>query len=273
MPEIEQQAQQAEAASTPTPAEAPATGEYLDKSPDVLDKFESPGAEQLRGQDTTRPETLAPEVEPEPKPKLAGKYDTQEELEKGYLNLQKKYGGFTGAPEAYSLDNVNKDTDNQFIPDDKYLNQFMEIAKEHEMSQEMFDKTLDLYRNFVIDMMPKPDKEMEKIGEDATTKLRGLKMWADTNLSPEGKNRFNKYVGDSVSEADLFLLLDEMRGAMSPTEGPTRFEAVKSAQQSIKEIQQDIANNLERYENEPLYRAEKRRLLQDAFAYKDKYKK
>lgn len=267
-----QQAQQAEAATQQEAPQTPAPTPEAPPSGDVLDKFEAPDAEQLRAQDTTKPETLVPE-KPEPEPELlAGKYKTQEDLIKGYVELQKKIGDFSGAPKEYSLDDVNKDTPHQFNPDDPYLAQFKKYAREHNMSQDMFNKTLNVYRDYVVSMQPKPEKEMEKLGPDAPTKLRGLKMWSEQNLSMEGQKRLNKYMGDSIGEADLFMLLDEMRGATAPVEGPTRLEAVKSAQQSIDEIKHEIAQNFSRYESDPMYRQEKRKQLSEAFEYQKKYR-
>ena len=265
------QAQQAESVqNNPENVPEPTTPE---SSGDVLDQFEPKDFSAI---DTTNPESVLKQEENAPAETppelLAGKYKTQEELVEGYLNLQKKIGNFVGAPEEYTLENVNKDTQNTFVSDDPYLDKFKKMAKDHNMSQDMFDKILNLYRDFVMDMMPKPQDEMAKLGNDADIKLRGLRMWIDTNLSPDGKNRFKKYMGDSVSEAELFLLLDEMRNAVSPVEGPTRMEAAQSAQRSIDEIKQEIADNWSKYESNPSYRSEKLRQLSEALNFQKKYK-
>lgn len=267
MADLAEQAGQAQAAEGITQPEAQPSDPLESFDPGIADHFKP--VDSTKPESTVdRPEVKAAEVQPE---LLAGKYKTQEDLIDGYLNLQKKIGSFVGAPEKYTLDNVNKDIDQKFISDDPHLNQFMQLAKENNMSQEMFDKTLNMYRDYVLSMMPKPGAEKAKLGDDADSKLRSLKMWADSNLSPEGKNRFKKYMGDDVSEADLFLLMDEMRSVMEPIEGPTKFDAAKTAQRTIDEIKQEISDNWDKYQTNMIYRQEKLRQLQEAFDYKKRH--
>jgi hypothetical protein len=249
-----QMAVQAEAAkNNPTPEAAPQK-----TTDEILEEF--------------RPMAEGKVPMPEPKEDLlAGKYKTPEDLEEGYLNLQKKIGDFNGAPEAYVLDNINKDTPHQFDPNDKHLHKFMEYAKEHNMSQDMFDKTLGIYREYVLDMTPKPEEEAKRIGNDALSRSRSQQMWVDENLTPEGKERYKRYMGNDIRDADLFLLMEEIRSANKPIEGPTRFEAQASAQQTIKDIQNEIVANYQRYETDPTYREQKRKQMTEALEYQEKH--
>jgi hypothetical protein len=240
------------------------------EAPEVPASAPAPAPAPEASANSPAPAPVAPAAQEAPSAEseelLAGKYKTKEDLVEGYLNLQKKIGNFAGAPEDYSLDNINKEADLKFIADDPHLNSFKKLAKDSNMSQEMFDGILNLYRDYVKQGIPDPKAEVAKLGENADVRVRNMNTWADKHLSDEGKARMKKYVGENVNEADLFLLLDEIRNASRPAEGPQNFAPNMMSGRSVDSIKQEIIDNYDKYSTQISYQRDLRAQLEAALA-------
>lgn len=199
-------------------------------------------------------------------PKLfAGKYKSIDELENGYKNLEKKIGSFAGAPEQYAIEDLNKDAELKFIQDDPDLNSFMELAKKNNMSQEMFDGILNIYRGYVQKQINLAKVDYDKLGPQAEKRMSDLSNFAKNNLTEAGYSRFKKFADSSVKEADLLLLLDDIRQASAPIEGPTADRPMsRGSSDTIAQIKQKIIDNFDKYQKDPTYRSQLRRELEIA---------
>ena len=80
----------------------------------------------------------------------AGKYHTVADLVEGYKNSEarydRKYKGFTGAPEEYTYELTDgvREAGLEHSWDNPAIEDFRKLAQENDMSQEMFEKTLDI---------------------------------------------------------------------------------------------------------------------------------
>ena len=107
-----------------------------------------------------------------------GKYQNASELEKGYINLQTRFGSFTGAPEEYSL---KEGID--ISSDDPLLANIKEIAKNGNMSNDMFNELIGAYTQ-QQDVAEKAyqESQMKALGENANERLQNIKDYAKANL-------------------------------------------------------------------------------------------
>ena len=79
---------------------------------------------------------------------------------KSGFNLESKFGAFTGAPESYELATPEY-LDGDVNLEDPYLQEFMGLAKDSNMSQDSFEKFMDIHLRSSI-APPVDIKEMEK---------------------------------------------------------------------------------------------------------------
>lgn len=185
-----------------------------------------------------------------PGEKYAGKYDSVGDLENGYLNLQKKIGSFAGAPDEYTFDNVNtEDAKLKINADDEGIKSFIALAKENNASQEFVDACLNIYRNAVMSQIDAANKDYKSLGAEADKKLAELNAFAKNNLGEEGYARYKRFANSEIKEADLLLLMDDIRSAAMPVEGPATFAPHSSPApvDTIKQLKQEIQNNPDKY--------------------------
>ncbi|WP_020695440.1 hypothetical protein [Reyranella massiliensis] len=125
------------AETTPTPAPVSAPTETKPAAPRSILSIP---------QKTEEAPTDEGEAPSEPK-LLAGKYKNQEELEKGYLELEKSKRNGAQVPETYSFDELTKDSGIVF-ENDEQKGQFSAFFKEAGFSQEQIDKSKPAIKQF-----------------------------------------------------------------------------------------------------------------------------
>ena len=139
-------------------------------------------------------ESIQPSVEQsQERPEwLLDKYNTEgrsvqdavNEQAKAYTELQKKFGGFTGAPDAYKMD-FAKDLGIQFDDGNELLQNFNEFAKTSQMSQPMYEAVLSLYAKDKMATVPNKEEEMAKLGDNAGDQLKQLSGWIADNFESD----------------------------------------------------------------------------------------
>ena len=108
------------------------------------------------------------------------KFKTPEDQAKAYIELEKKFGGFTGAPEQYTVDKLDGVELN-----DETLKAAMATAKELNMSNEAFNK----FVTSVVNNIAKQDQvkaqdaetirqaEIDSLGPDGKEQIKDLQTW------------------------------------------------------------------------------------------------
>ena len=122
----------------------------------------------------------------EAQPKMwAGKYNSPEDLEKGYEHAQakihQKLGDFHGAPEdGYSILEHDGDEAAYNIDTENLAFQaFLKDAKADNMSQAGFDKYVDHMTNYIKEMQGKESQKNEQAAQDALNdQVNELGGWA-----------------------------------------------------------------------------------------------
>ena len=174
---------------------------------------------------------------------LADKYKSVAEQAKAYVGLNKKIGDFQGAPEKYEIPEIENA---KFDAEDPVLNEFMDFAKEKNMSQELFNDLMGKYVGVIKGAQPDAEAEMKKLGVNAKQDLQILSQWASNNLDQNEYNLFKSM----MKTADVVQLFDKIRvKATNPDISLTKSAAPGESEASIRQMIHDP-----RYEKEPAFR-------------------
>ena len=145
---------------------------------------------------------------------LLKKHKTVADQAKNYNELQKRFGGFTGAPDEFEIKSP-EGYDGELDADDPVVKEFMDLAKESNMNQETFDKLLSLH---VTNLVPQVDIQAVKqeIGSDADVRLGNMSSYLQANLSSE---QYQAMQG-LVNNAEAFKALETLIKLGKPTKLP-----------------------------------------------------
>lgn len=178
---------------------------------------------------------------PKPDYLIDSKYGSVAEQAKGYQELRKALGGFTGAPEGdYELNFAEGDeslANYQLDPEDPALKTFKEFAREQHMSQETFNNLLKFKANAEQAYVEQVKNQMEnqtveeikefqkaelaKLGDNAKERLVSLDTWWKQNFpdfEPEKMHQF-------ATSADFVQMLETIKDKLSYTNVPTQAQA------------------------------------------------
>jgi hypothetical protein len=139
---------------------------------------------------------------------LGEKFKSVQDQAKAYPELEKKFGGFKGAPDEYEIaipDELSSTVD--IDVDSEPFKQFEEFAKESNMSQELFEKCTNFHLEAINealnpslseeDIAEHTRSEIEKLGNNGPQVIEHLKKWGQNNLNDEEFEAFKRF-GDSA---------------------------------------------------------------------------
>jgi hypothetical protein len=135
----------------------------------------------------------------------AAKYKTVAEQAKAQRDLEKKLGGFTGAPEGdYELNLPEGVPEGaSFVDDDPLLVGFQEKARELNMSQEAFDQLMGWYVNQDMQRIQvNRDMELESLGNNAGERIQALEKWGKANLD-ENQYQVMQTMATSAAQVEV----------------------------------------------------------------------
>jgi len=141
------------------------------------------------------------------------KYKTVADQAKAYSELEKKFGGFKGAPkDGYAVPEGADSTDER-------LDVLKEFAEGSNMSQETFNKAWEL---IVGNDEGSAEAELAALGENATERLDRLSNQFGATLPPEVAEQAKKFVtsADAVMLAEI--LMAQSKQPSLPREGQTQ---------------------------------------------------
>jgi len=156
------------------------------------------------------------------------KYKNVSEQAKGYKELEKRFGSFTGAPKEYEL-NLSEDMVNagvEIADDDYMLADAKVFAKEAGLNQEGFDKMVGLYvKNQLTDQMAQADYKTDQIkalGSDGPDRINNVSLWAEANMEGETMEQFKASMvsADAIQIAEWFIGR-EQNASVSPSDATT----------------------------------------------------
>jgi hypothetical protein len=141
----------------------------------------------------------------------ADKYQSVAEQAKAYTELEKKFGGFKGAPkDGYvAPEGVEQD--------DALLAELTEFAKDTNMSQEAYGRAWELLtaQEQAVEEVT-AEQEMAKLGENATQRLKTVEGFLKNNLDADTYTQ----VQDLVTTAESVQLIEAIVKATVPAKLP-----------------------------------------------------
>jgi len=178
---------------------------------------------------------------PKPDYLIDSKYKSMAEQAKGYHELRKTLGGFTGAPEGdYELNFAEGDeslANYKLDPEDPTLKTFKEFAKEQHMSQETFSNLLkfkakaeqayvdqvktDLENKTVDEIKAFQKTELAKLGDNAKERLVNLDTWWRQNFPDYAPEKMHQF----ATSADFVQMMETIKDKLSYTKVPTGAQA------------------------------------------------
>lgn len=138
------------------------------------------------------------------------RFKSVDQQAKSYMELEKKFGSFTGAPkDGYTLpEGVDKD--------DALASDFIKLASELNMNQGGFDKGFELLSaQMGASQEINQEAEMAKLGDNAGQRIEILDNALKNKLG-EGYND----VKDLITSADSIILAEKLMTAHAPVKLP-----------------------------------------------------
>lgn len=168
---------------------------------------------EMAGGETTTTTTERPEHVPE-KFWDAEKGEARvEDVFKSYSELEKRFGSFTGAPEddyVVGISDELKEKGVEINAEDPVLQEAMKIGKEMGLSQEGFNKFIEIQ---AMGELARHTAEQEAIttdiaslGDDADRRLNNLGQWASKNLPEDLQEGFK----DAAVSADAVKAIEQL---------------------------------------------------------------
>jgi hypothetical protein len=201
------------------------------------------------------------------------KYNDVSEQAKAYRELESKFGGFTGAPEAYEAtlpedlvlpEGVQLDFNN----DDPIFQAIAPVAAELNMSQEGLNKIVGAYFGATAHQMQQDaisdreyiEKELASVPQ-GQQRINQMAAWAKSNLPEDQFEAFSDAVVDAKTMLMFETLINKTRNAPLPTvsEAQTRGYSQADVDAAFREKDQD-GNN--KYLTDPAHRAKVERMMQ-----------
>lgn len=141
---------------------------------------------------------------------LSDKYQSVADQAKAYTELQKKFGGFTGAPkDGYA-------NPEGFEDGDELLEQFKSVALESNMSQDTFSKLFDLYQAQAgVNEQISVEAEMAKLGDNAEQRIRQVESFLRNNAGDAYEE-----IQNMANDANSIMLIEKMINVMAPKKMP-----------------------------------------------------
>jgi hypothetical protein len=183
----------------------------------------------------------------------ADKYKSVADQAKAQRELEKKLGGFTGAPEKYEL-TLPEGVEGEFDPEHPILESFMEKARAANMSQETFN---DLMHEFVkyeteqntVDL----EHERKQLGPKADARISNVREFLQGNLDDEA---FQALRG-TMQSAQVVEAFESLMSRVSPKAPPADDSGIDpaSARERLEEMRNKRGEDGRRlYEVDPEHR-------------------
>lgn len=115
---------------------------------------------------------------------MNGKYNSVSELEKGYENLHKKFGSFSGAPEEYSIaEGVEYNSEHPLLA------QIQAFGKENSLSNEGYNSLVNVLleneKANVAEQEEQVKQVMKDLGPNANERIQNIDDFINANMEAD----------------------------------------------------------------------------------------
>ena len=167
------------------------------------------------------------------------KYQSVAEQAKAYTELEKKFGGFKGAPkDGYTApEGVESD--------DALLTELTEFAKDTNMSDEAFGRAWELLsaQEQAVEEVTQ-EMEMQKLGDNATQRLKTVEKKIKNNLDAETYSAAQELVTTAESVALIEMIVKATVPSKLPIEGGEHPQGLTWADVEAEMFRKDENGNL-----------------------------
>ena len=176
---------------------------------------------------------------------------------KSAQDMRKKLGSFTGAPEKYEI-KLGEDNKVEIDTEDALFKDFTTIAHDGNMSEEMYNKCLNMFVSYTSLQDGKQDEkleefqamELEKMGgaKEAGEKIQEMCQWYKQNF-PNVKEETVQNLKDMMYFSEAYDIFRGMRDKMGYVKVPTGAQV--EVGKSKVELQKMITDP--KYLSDPVY--------------------
>lgn len=196
-----------------------------------------------------------------PRPEwLKEKYKSAAEQAKAYNDLEKRLGGFKGAPDKYDL-SIEGHPDVKFADNDPLIEEWVTEAKAANMSQELMTKSLSTCMKALSANQPDIEAEIQKLGPNGKQEVNAISQWARNEFSDDEYGTFKSML-NSADGVRLFEKISHKLRASNnapPNNRPSHYETEESVLALI---------GTEKYNSDPLHRKDVEKRLAAAIGNK-----
>jgi hypothetical protein len=170
---------------------------------------------------------------------ISDRYKSVAEQAKGYAELEKKFGGFRGAPkDGYTVPEGIES-------DDALLTELTDFAKDTNMSDEAFGRAWELLsaQEQAVEEVSQ-EMEMQKLGDNATQRLKTVEGFLKNNLDADTYSAAQELVTTADSVALIEMIVKATMPAKLPIEGGEHPQGLTWADVEAEMFRKDEKGNL-----------------------------
>lgn len=178
---------------------------------------------------------------------MPSQFKSVEALASSYKELQKRFGQ---APDHYDLTKgggwVN--------PEYQGFKEVFELGQKYRVPGEFVDKMLETVGGYIDSHAFNPETITSALGENANERLELLENWGNANF---GEETFAALT-ENITTAEGVMALEKIREALmnNQTVIPTDNGNISSKPATVSSLQEEMKNNLSKYESDASYRAD-----------------
>ena len=181
------------------------------------------------------------------------------EQAKGYNEIRKQLGGFTGAPEEYEF-SLPEGIEGEIDENLPALQEFVDLAQKSNMSnetaQELFNIFVNYQQSIINEIGADAQQQKQLLGENADQRLAQLSGWGMNNLSPEDMEAYQSMLTTAAQVQLMEKIVGKTRGTQMHKTGESTAMPAFTEEDFRRAVQSD------RYYQDPAYRAEVQRKAQ-----------
>lgn len=192
------------------------------------------------------------------------------EQAKGYAELQKRFGAFTGSPDNFEI-NISEELKEAGVvveADDPLVQQVMEFAKESNMSQEGMDGLINIYMEQQIAESKALDEykaeQMKSLGANADARVNNIAEWGSKNLDGETFQALQGMVTSAESVKAIEQLIGMTRNQAVDADGAQHNGGLGVEELRKMQFETDGHGN-RKLQSDPEFRARYNKLAQQVY--------
>ena len=166
---------------------------------------------------------------------LFDKYKTVDKQAEAYVHLQKKLGGFVGAPETGKYDFKAPEGMNVVLDNEHpLLKELSDWGLKNQLSQDRYNELLGMLAQYEASMIPDMGEIKQRIGQDADNRIARVTQWLQANVPAEMYNEARLALG-SQNAAEIFHVMETIIGKTTQLPMPKPGQDVPAAAPSSEE--------------------------------------